>query len=84
MLKNARVKKGLSQQELADKLNVTKSYISKLENRFISTNISVKLLKDLSETLDICNCELLMQFIDNCSYCPHSKLDCPFLTKKQI
>ncbi|MBK9222430.1 MAG: helix-turn-helix transcriptional regulator [Saprospiraceae bacterium] len=32
MLQEARLKKGLTQQELADRVGTTKSYISKLEN----------------------------------------------------
>jgi ribosome-binding protein aMBF1 (putative translation factor) len=40
MLQEARLKKGLTQQELADKVGTTKSYISKIENSVKEARIS--------------------------------------------
>ena len=40
MLREARIKSGLTQQELADKVGTTKSYISKLENNIKEVRIS--------------------------------------------
>lgn len=40
MLKEARMKSGLTQQELADKVGTTKSYISKIENDIKEVRLS--------------------------------------------
>lgn len=40
MIKEARIKSGLTQQELADKVGTTKSYISKIENNIKEVRIS--------------------------------------------
>lgn len=40
MLQEARIKKGLTQQELADKVGTSKSYISKIENNVKEARIS--------------------------------------------
>ncbi|MDA8692968.1 helix-turn-helix domain-containing protein [Saprospiraceae bacterium] len=40
MIREARLKSGLTQQELADKVGTTKSYISKLENDIKEARIS--------------------------------------------
>ena len=40
MLKEARKKSGLTQQELAEKVGTTKSYISKIENNIKEARIS--------------------------------------------
>jgi ribosome-binding protein aMBF1 (putative translation factor) len=40
MLKEARKKSGMTQQELADKVGTTKSYISKIENNIKEARIS--------------------------------------------
>lgn len=40
LLKEARQKSGLTQQELADKVGTTKSYISKIENNIKEARIS--------------------------------------------
>ena len=40
MLQEARLKKGLTQQQLADKVGTTKSYISKIENNVKEARIS--------------------------------------------
>ena len=40
LLREARLKSGLTQQELADKVGTTKSYISKIENNIKEVRIS--------------------------------------------
>jgi DNA-binding XRE family transcriptional regulator len=40
MLQEVRIKQGLTQQELADKVGTTKSYISKIENSFKEARLS--------------------------------------------
>ena len=40
MLQEARLKSGMTQQELADKVGTTKSYISKIENNVKEARIS--------------------------------------------
>jgi len=40
MIKEARLKSGLTQQELADKVGTTKSYISKIENNIKEVRLS--------------------------------------------
>jgi len=40
MLRQARIKSGLTQQELADKVGTTKSYISKIENNIKEVRVS--------------------------------------------
>lgn len=40
MLQQARIEKGLTQEELADKVGTTKSYISKIENNIKEVRIS--------------------------------------------
>jgi transcriptional regulator with XRE-family HTH domain len=52
MIKNARNKKKITQRELSKKLNVSQSYMSKIENRKTKT-ISVDLILNLSSILEI-------------------------------
>jgi len=40
MIHEARIEKGLTQQELADKVGTTKSYISKIENNIKEVRLS--------------------------------------------
>lgn len=40
MLQEARLKRGMTQQELADKVGTTKSYISKIENNIKEARLS--------------------------------------------
>jgi transcriptional regulator with XRE-family HTH domain len=39
MVSAARAKKGLSQAELADRLQITKTYLSKIENKKVGLNL---------------------------------------------
>lgn len=52
MIKNARNKKKITQRKLAKKLNVSQSYMSKIENRKTKA-ISIDLILTLSSILEI-------------------------------
>jgi len=47
LLQMARVEKGMTQQELAEKTGTTKSYISRIENN--GSNLTLKTLYDIVE-----------------------------------
>ena len=51
-LKIARVRKGLSQQELSEKTNVSKQYISLLETGQ-AKNPSLSIMKKIAEVLEV-------------------------------
>lgn len=53
MLKNARLKKGLKQCELAEKLNISPPYLSKLEKGTYCSNVSINLIDKISTTLEL-------------------------------
>ena len=52
-----RLKANLTQQELADKINMSKAYISQLENG--KRDPSIKVLLHLAAILNTCPCRLL-------------------------
>lgn len=52
MIKAARKRKGLTQANLAIRLKVTQSYVSKIESAN-APNISIKLILDLCNILDL-------------------------------
>ena len=59
MIRKHRIKKGITQKELAKKLKVSQSYISKLENKSIN-NIDRKIIFKLSCILNVDASELLI------------------------
>lgn len=63
MIKNARNKKKITQRELAKKLKVSQSYMSKIENRKTKT-ISVDLILNLSSILEIDPVDLFIFLAD--------------------
>ena len=63
MIKNARTKKKITQLELAKKLNVSQSYMSKIENRKTKT-ISIDLILNLSSIVEIDPVELFIFLAD--------------------
>lgn len=70
LIRKAREKKGLSQNELAVALDVTQQYISNIENNV--TNISFKKLEKLSNVLNVCiktlvACKESKDFCSSCS-----------------
>ncbi len=60
-IKVIRVKKDLSQQEVAAKANITPSYMSRIENGSIST--SVEKLYRIAQAMNCQPAELLPEFI---------------------
>ena len=62
MLKNARKKLGISQKELADKLKVNQSYISKIEN-YKTIHIPAYLLVDISKELELDPVDVFIDFL---------------------
>ena len=63
MVKNARNKKKITQLELAKKLNVSQSYMSKIENRKTKT-ISIDLILNLSSIVEIDPVDLFIFLAD--------------------
>lgn len=63
MIKNARNKKKITQLELAKKLNVSQSYMSKIENRKTKA-ISIDLILNLSSILEIDPVDLFIFLAD--------------------
>ncbi len=63
MIKNARNKKKITQRELAKKLKVSQSYMSKIENRKTKT-ISIDLILNLSSILEIDSVDLFIFLAD--------------------
>jgi len=55
--KKYRLRAGLTQKELADKLGVNKSHISEIENH--NSYLSIKLLFHLSSVLEVKPCTLI-------------------------
>ena len=82
-LKKARKAKGLTQEELAEKLDVSIAFLSRIERG--SSNINLKRLNEVCEILDVSEGEILNgvsnksgKFLDNefadlLKNCPNSK-----------
>lgn len=68
MIKDARRKIGLSQSQLGQRLQLSQSYISKLENRKI-TNISINLIVSISKVLNLCPISVFSFFITSETKC---------------
>ncbi len=64
MIRKHRIKKNITQKELAKKLKVSQSYMSKLENKCIN-NINREIVFKLSYILDIDATELLIWLLGN-------------------
>lgn len=73
MLKKARGKKEFSEEFVAEKIERSKSYISRLENRKY-TNPTTKVILNLSSVLEICPISTFA-YITNC--CSNCNLKCP-------
>lgn len=63
MLKAARKSKNMSQKDLAKKLNLSQSYLCKLENKEYK-NVTVELIKRISLELDLDLIEVFLYFCD--------------------
>ncbi|EDU35764.1 MULTISPECIES: helix-turn-helix domain-containing protein [Clostridium] len=63
MLKKARKTKGLSQKTLAKKLDITQSYLSRLEsNAKYNKNITIGLIKKISIELELDPVDIFLYF----------------------
>lgn len=63
-IKIVRIKRDLSQQEVASRVNITPSYMSRIENGSIST--SVEKLYRIAQAMECEPAELLPEFIFPC------------------
>lgn len=63
MLKYRRKKLGISQLELSERLNITQSHLSKIENRNFS-NVNIDLIKKISKELKLDPVDVFLFFYD--------------------
>lgn len=75
-VKKGRSKVGMSQNELARKCEVDRSYISRLENN--KKTPSIKIIRKLSDSIHVCPVQI---FIEAINYCDECNLNCPFNIK---
>lgn len=64
MLKYRRKKLGISQSELAKRLDVDRSYISKIENRKFN-NVSVEFIRKISKELKLNPIDVFLFFYNS-------------------
>lgn len=84
MIKQARMKKGLTQKQLATKVGLSNSYICRMENNE-NRCFEVKLnhIYKIADVLDICPLELVTHLSNICATCPDEKkkwTNCPYRT----
>jgi transcriptional regulator with XRE-family HTH domain len=76
LIRHKRLKIGLSESELAKRLDINKSYLSRLERKVKGYNPSLDLIKRISKELKCCPIELFVFFTDTkCSYFNMSQCD---------
>ncbi|MDB2087625.1 helix-turn-helix domain-containing protein [Clostridium paraputrificum] len=63
MLKHRRKKLGISQLELSKKLNVDRSYLSRIENRKFS-NVNMEFVRKISKELKLDPVDVFLFFYD--------------------
>jgi transcriptional regulator with XRE-family HTH domain len=67
MIKNKRRKKGLSQSDLARRLRISRTYVSKMERKVKGYHPSLDLIIKLSKELETCPIEIFIFFVNiNC------------------
>lgn len=93
-LKQARLNKKITQEQLAEKLDVSVTYISRIERG--STNINLKRLSEICDLLDVTEGEILngtsktspmyltKEFNDLLKNCPPEKIDLVYKTAELI
>lgn len=67
MVRSKRIKNRITQKQLSELVGVSQAYISRLENDFIFTNVSILEIIKLSKVLQIDIVELAKYFIDKYS-----------------
>ncbi|MGJ0908830.1 helix-turn-helix domain-containing protein [Clostridium botulinum] len=76
MLKAVRKHKGIKQKDLANRLGVSQSYLSKLENYSLyEVTVTIDIIKSLAMELNICPIAVFLYFLN-------VKLFCRFHLKK--
>ena len=65
MLKSKRKEKHLTEQQLAEKLGISKSYVNKLEKHPEKCNPTINLILKLSTILELCPYFVFKIFIKN-------------------
>jgi transcriptional regulator with XRE-family HTH domain len=73
MIKHLRSKKGLSQSQLAEKLRLSTSHVSRMERKVKGYRASYRTIKLLSKELEICPIKVFLFFSD--IYCRVFKID---------
>jgi transcriptional regulator with XRE-family HTH domain len=71
-LKFLRKQAGLAQKELAQKIGVSRAYISQLENQRYGSNVTIEIIDNLSMALNTCPLYMYMYF----SSCPKCQFFC--------
>lgn len=65
MLRSARTNKGLSQKNLAERLGISESYISKLENNHkYNKNVTVDLIRKIATELEVDAVDVFLYFYE--------------------
>lgn len=71
MLKAVREEKGIKQKDLANRLGLSQSYLSKLENKSsYKVHVSVDTIENLSIELNICPIAVFLYFLNVKIFCP--------------
>jgi transcriptional regulator with XRE-family HTH domain len=73
MIKHLRTKKGLSQPQLAQKIGLSTSHVSRMERKVKGYRASYNTIKLLSKELEICPIKIFLFFSD--IDCKHMKFD---------
>ena len=76
IVKNSRIKNGMTEKELAKKCQVHQTYIEKLENK--KRDPSIKMILRLSLVLSICPIQIFKETTNCCSHC---QLNCQYSLK---
>lgn len=74
MIKQARILKGLTQKELADKVGICRSYMSRIEKREpLSFEVRTEHIHKIATELGICPLELATHLCNVCEACELKK-----------
>lgn len=70
MLKAIRIQKGIIQKDLANRLGISQSYLSKLENySTYKVKVNTALIEKIAVELNICPIEVFLYFLNVNFYC---------------
>lgn len=84
-LKHYRQMRGMTQQELSNLSNISRPYISALENYRNYKSPTLETLMSLSRALQVCPILLLNYNCNNCDIIKNkNKLDCKCFLKKEL